>query len=395
MVKYCKNIDISNKNFIEEAIWECLKNRDARDFYRQDIQRVIKEYGTIDKMAEKMSEDIQRRDLNLPPVFDDVRIDRSNKKLREITIEDIWQQFYDYVAAKALAPALTRLGYYQCGCVEGKGQIWGIKHIYGFAQKYRYATHSDIRKCYPSIPQEQLFAFLRRVIKNDDLIWLIETLVTHTMREKTVGISIGSRLSIPLCQLYLSLLYHHMEEFHRIRRGKKKKICEKILIFMDDIYIFANSTSNLHKAEKELTRYCSEELGLGVKETWTMIDLENATLDAMGFRINKGYVKMRRINYLRTKKALNKFRKNPNEKTAMSLISGTTNVKYSDSYRFRKKYQWKSAAKKARRLISHESKVRNKAAGSGNHCGWQYGLLPDSAQRAGSGSEGSGDRRNA
>ena len=90
---------------------------------------------------------------------------------------------------------------------------------------------------------------------------------------------------------------------------------------MDDIYIFANSTSNLHKAEKEMTRYCSEELGLNIKETWTMIDLENATLDAMGFRINKGYVKMRRINYLRTKKALNKFRKNPNEKTLFISIN--------------------------------------------------------------------------
>ena len=378
MKSYCKKIDISDPKFIENAIWDCLTHRDPSDYYRPDIQRVIAQYGTIDKMAEKMSADIKKRVLNLPPTIEDTRIDRSNGKLRQIVIEDIWQQFYDYVAAHGLEPALVRLGYYQCGCVEGKGQIWGVKMLHGFAQKYRYITHSDIRKCYPSIPQDKLFAFIEKFVANKDLIWLIKELVLHTTPRG--GISIGSRLSITLCQLYLSQIYHHMESFSKIRRGKKVPLCRKILIFMDDIYMASSNASDLRKAEKELIRFCEEEIGLEIKPDWTLIDTENATLDAMGFRINKRYIKMRRINYLRTKRSMMKFDKHSTFKNAKTLVTRTTNIKYSDSYHFRKKYHWKKKSREARRMISHEGKIYNKAAESIDNYRWQYRLLPNSTE---------------
>lgn len=391
MISYCKDIDITSVSFIEKAIMDCLLNRDRRDYYRADIQRIIQEYGTIDKMARQMSNDIKRRDLNLPPVIDDQRIDRCNGKLREIKIEDIWQQFYDYVASNALKPALARLGYYQCGCIEGKGQIWGVQMIYGFVQNYRFAIHGDIRKCYPSIPQKKLFAFLRKFVRNKPLIWLIETLVTHTTDK---GISIGSRLSITLCQLYLSQVYHHMQGVYKERRGKRIKLAKKILIFMDDIYLFGNDARDLRKAQKEGCRYCAEELGIEIKPTWTLVDCEHGTLDAMGFRINRKYIKMRRINYLRTKRSLRRFKKRPNPKTAATLMTRKTNIKYSNSYRFRKKYKWKQISKRARRIISNESKVQNKTGDGNGNTRWQYSLLPDRAQRGGSADGRPGDGNN-
>ena len=392
MKSYCQNIDISDRKFIESAIWECLTNRDSNDYYRQDIKRVIAEYGTIDKMAAKMSEGIKNRQLNLPPVIPDTRIDRSNGKVREIVIEDIWQQFYDYVAANALKPTLVRLGYYQCGCVDGKGQIWGIQRLHGFTRKFRYVTHSDIRKCYPSIPQDKLFAFLAKFVRNDDLLWLIRELVTHTT---PTGISIGSRLSITLCQLYLSQLYHHMESCYKIRRGEKKPLIQRILIFMDDIYMVSDNASDLHKAQKEISRYVGEALGIEIKPGWKLVDTKNGTLDAMGFRVNPEYVKMRRVNYLRTKRAMDRFNRKPSMKTAQTLVAYTTCVKYSDSFHFRKKYHWKKTSRKARRLISHESKILNKTAGDKDNYRWQHRLLPNSTQCDGSGSNRPADSGDA
>ena len=378
MKSYCKNIDITDEKFIQEAIWDCLTHRSKRDYGREDIQRVIAEYGTIDVMARKMSQELKEKKLDLRPVRHDIRKDRSNGKLREIDIEDIWQQFYDYVAARALEPALAMLGYYQCGCVEGKGQVWGMQMLHGWTQKYRFFTHSDIRKCYPSIPQRKLSRFLRKHIKNDLLIWLIETLVTHTTKQ---GISIGSRLSIPLCQLYLSQIYHHMtQDFCRYRRGKRIQIIPALLIFMDDIYMASNSTSNLHRGEKELAKYAEAELGICVKPDWVMVDTHEATLDCMGYRTQHDYTKMRRCNYVKTKRALRSFKNNPCMETAQNLTSRTGNVKFTDSYHFRKKYQWKQTAKNARRLISNESKVHRDPEGINDIRGWQYSLLPDSSQ---------------
>ena len=393
MKSYCKNIDITDEKFIEAAIWDCLTHRDRKDFGREDIQRIIAEYGTIDVMARKMSQELKERNLNLPPVRHDIRRDKSNGKLREIDIEDIWQQYYDYVAARALEPALAMLGYYQCGCVEGKGQVWGMQMLHGWTQKYRFFTHSDIRKCYPSIPQQKLFRFLKKHIKNDLLLWLIETLVTHTTK---TGISIGSRLSITLCQLYLSQIYHHItQDFCKYRRGKRIQIIPALLIFMDDIYMASNSTSNLHKGERELARYAQEELGIYVKPDWTMVDTQESTLDCMGFRTQHDYTKMRRQNYEKTKRALRSFKNNPNIGTAQNLTSRTGNVRFTDSYHFRKKYQWKQTARQARRLISNESKIHGKTRTAGNLRGWQYDLLPDRAQSPGSGGQGPGDRGDA
>lgn len=378
MKSYCKNIDITDTDFIESAIWDCLKHRDTKDYSRVDVQRVIKDYRTIDQMAREMSRQLKTHDLYLPPVKRDTRRDKSNGKLRDIDIEDIWQQFFDYVAAHGLDPMLCRLGYYQCGCVDGKGQIWGVQILHGWMQKYRYFTHSDIRKCYPSIPQDRLFAFLEKYVKNDDLLWLIRTLVTHTT---SFGISIGSRLSITLCQLYLSQAYHHMtEEFFKTRRGKRINYIPAMLIFMDDIYMASNSPSNLQKGQKELTRYIRQNLGMEIKPDWTLIDSQTATLDCMGFRTQKDYTKMRRKNYIKTRTAIENFRKHPSMDAAQDLMSRKTNIKYSDSYRFRKKYQWKQTSQKARRLISHESKIHGKTAGADEVRGWQYNLLPDRAQ---------------
>ena len=171
-----------------------------------------------------------------------------------------------------------------------------------------------------------------------------------------------------------------MESFSKIRRGKKIPLCRKILIFMDDIYMASSNASDLRKAEKELIRFCEEEIGLEIKPDWTLIDTENATLDAMGFRINKRYIKMRRINYLRTKRSMMKFDKHSTFKNAKTLVTRTTNIKYSDSYHFRKKYHWKKKSREARRMISHEGKIYNKAAESIDNYRWQYRLLPNSTE---------------
>lgn len=378
MISYCKDIDITDQSFIEDAIWDCLRNRKQKEYYRKDVQRIIAEYGTIDVMAQAMRSELQAHSLNLLPTRRMTRKDKSNGKLRDIDVEDIWQQFFDYVAVHGLKPAMARIGYYQCGCMDNKGQVWGAQMIFGFAQKNKYAVHCDMRKCYPSVPQDRLFAFFRKIIRNKDLVWLIEKLTTHTTLK---GIAIGSRLSITLIQLYLSQLYHHMtEECFKIRRGKRINLIEDIIIFMDDIYLFGNDARNLHMAVREMCRYSLKVLGLEIKDNWTLMDCAHATIDAMGFRVNREYIKMRRINYLKTKKSLKMFRAKPCMETAQELVSRTTNVKYTDSFHFRHKYHWKQHSRNARRLISRESKILNAAGCGCSQKGWQYGLLPDRPQ---------------
>ena len=60
---------------------------------------------------------------------------------------------------------------------------------------------ADIKKCFPSINHGLLMNFLNKRIKNDDLLWLIQTLI-DTFEQ---GLSIGSYLS----QYYAICICHN------------------------------------------------------------------------------------------------------------------------------------------------------------------------------------------
>ena len=66
--------------------------------------------------------------------------------------------------------------------------------------------------------------FLRKHIKNDILLWLIETIINTFDK----GLSIGSYLSQFLCNLYLSQLYHEISHMHKIRKSRRNKTSEYI-----------------------------------------------------------------------------------------------------------------------------------------------------------------------
>ena len=80
--------------------------------------------------------------------------------------------------------------------------------------------------------------FLRKQVKNDDLLYLVETLIASYKQ----GLSIGSYLSQWLCNYYLSFAYHYAQQkLFKVqkRRGQEKRtrLFYKIIFYMDDILI--------------------------------------------------------------------------------------------------------------------------------------------------------------
>ena len=152
--------------------------------------------------------ELSNRELVISPIWYTDKIDASSGKMRRIGIQDIKQQFYDYIAVNAMQDFLRRIGEFQCASIPGRGPIWGMKHLYNWVrgQEGLYVAQLDVRKCFPSIPHDKLFSMLDRYVANDDLIWLIKTLVSTFEH----GLSIGSYLSQYLCNLYMSFLYECM-----------------------------------------------------------------------------------------------------------------------------------------------------------------------------------------
>lgn len=395
-----KDFPLSSIGLLRIAVTDCLNHKKKEDFHRSDVQEILSKYKSVDEICHQMAYELDHHCLYLPPVRFKTIVEwgGTEMKVRVTAIEHIWIQFYDYVAVHVLGALTKRLGFYQCGCIKdrdpgkkGKGQIWGVKQIKNFMMKRhdKYFVKSDVYHCYQSIKKWNMMKFLKRYVKNEEFLWLLDQLLSLS---PDGGLLIGSRLSITLCQLYMSDLYHKMEtEAFKYSKewgdNKNVKLFDKMLIFMDDIYLCGKNCRDLHKAfyiMKEL----AGEMGLTLKPTWTTICTEGSTVNAMGFRTGKkvynkdgrrrtkGFVKMRRRNYVNTKAALRTFKADQTPKNAQKLISHNTDVKWSSSYRFKKKYKWNFYLKKAKEVISNESKIRAESTKGNNDRRWQYYLYP-------------------
>lgn len=234
----------------------------------------------------------------------------------------------------------------------------------------KYFAKLDIRKCYPSIPQNQLIEFLDKHIKNDMLMLLIKELVSSFKQ----GLSIGSFLSQYLCNLYLSQIYHFIGHLHKVRKHKDGtkssiRLVYHRLFYMDDILMIGSSSKDTHKAVKEVIKYC-KSLGLKIKESWfvqkmSFVDrkCDGAFIDMMGFRIYRTYITIRRRVFKRIRRIAMRIWKRIKthqkvlESHARKMISYWGLLKNSNSTKVIQKYHIKDIMKICKKVVKEYDKI--------------------------------------
>ncbi|MGN1382715.1 MAG: RNA-directed DNA polymerase [Eubacterium sp.] len=348
MKRYCKEISITSTEFILDAIEDWRSHRTAKGMRRSDIQRLYRHFQhDEEKIAEELSEEIKNHCLRIAPVRIKQKVDHSNGKLRTLSVESAKQQILDYVCVHGLRPLMKRIGEYQCTCIPGRGPVWGKRQIERWVREsdVNFVCQVDICKNYQSIKPDMMMSFLRKHIKNDDLLWLIEELLR---RNPAGGLPIGSALSVYLDALYLSQAYHYvMEQIPAVKHA---------LFFVDDVAMYCETAEDAYAAGNLLRQYM-ERIGLHLHEGYTVVKAtEKQYQDMLGYRIYKGHSTMRRRDYIKLKSALRRMEKSPDLKNARQLISMNGFIKFSDSYRFRTKYHTKTIMRKARRYVSKYEK---------------------------------------
>lgn len=386
MKKYCKNIDITERELISRAVYRCIDNKYTRSdtlcmFEEYSgvkcelICKLIKEYGKyiVYPLVETVIDGIQQELINKKIVIKQIwyseKVDPSSFKIRRIGIQDIKQQIYDYIAVEGLSPFFCRIGEYQCAAIKGRGQIKGVNIIKRWMRNknIRYAGKADIRKCYESISKRQIMRFLKKHIKNDLLLWLINKLISTF----EFGLSIGSYLSQFLCNLYMSQLYHEISEnMYRVRKhrdgtSERVNLVKHVIFYMDDILILGTNAKDVHKAMSLIIKYADKKMGLEIKPSWTVFmtkieDKKNDVgqfIDMMGFRIYRWHVTIRRRvfkrirrNYMRVRKMIKTHKKIPII-YAKRCISYNGQIKNSDSFKFKRKYHVNEIIKVCKKVV--------------------------------------------
>lgn len=311
MKKKCKHVDITDINFIEKAIYDCLRHKSQKQLEKKDWQSLIKECKSIHGIALLLHDEICNRSLKLEPTRSVEIRDKSNGKQRMLTIEHIKQQLYDYIAVHGLEELYSRYGYYQISVRKHGSPLMAMRYVQGWMndKEIKFVVQMDIRKCYPSITHERMIEWLKRHVQNDDLLWLISSLLETSSN----GLQIGSRLSIELCALYLSDVYHHIERnYYYTRRGKRVRVFKHCIFYLDDVFLFGSNARKMFDAVNDLIKVY-DSIGLEIKPDWKIICLksnrDDTHIDMLGYKVYHNRITMRRRDYIKTKRALQRFKK--------------------------------------------------------------------------------------
>lgn len=198
--------------------------------------------------------------------------------------------------------------------------IKSLKHKPGT----KYCLKLDIQQFYPSINNSILKQQLRRKIKDNDLLWLMDEII-----DSAKGLPIGNYLSQYLANFYLTGFDHWLKE----QKGVKH-----YFRYADDIVILSDSKEFLHQLLADIKEYLYVNLHLHVKKNYQVFPVAARGIDFLGYVFFHTHVLLRKRtkqNYIRM------IRWNYNQQS-YGAYNGW--LKHCNSYNLRQKYEGRIAA---------------------------------------------------
>jgi len=198
-----------------------------------------------------------------------------------------------------------------------------------------YILKCDIRKYFDNIRHDILKQKVRRLIKDKDLLWLVDVIINSIPGVK--GISIGNLTSQWLANYYLSEMDHIIKEKLQIRN---------YIRYMDDFTLIHKNKSYLNYCRQYLKKYLAT-IGLEFNEKTQLFPLKNG-VDFLGYHTyitetGKAIRILRRSSKKRIKRKLRHFEQKYHEgdmdykKLQLCVNSWIGHAKHGNTYNLRQK----------------------------------------------------------
>lgn len=266
-------------------------------------------------------------------------------KVRRIAAADFRDRVVHHAICNVLEPLFERrLIFDSYACRVGKGTHRAIKRLQQFSRKYAYYLKWDIQKYFESIDHEILKRLLRRIIKDKNLLSLLDQIIDHSVPGNLPGkgLPIGNLTSQHFANLYLGELDHFVKDRLKI---------EGYIRYMDDSVALSSDSRQLNQLLREVRNFLHEKLALNLKEKVVQIAPVAEGIPFLGFRIFPDMVRLQRSNLIRWRKKVKirhrLFEKGviSEEKLIASMQSMIAHVAHSNSLTLRRKeleriYRW-------------------------------------------------------
>lgn len=147
-------------------------------------------------------------------------------------------------------------------------------------QGTKYCLKLDVRKFYPSINHKILKQIIRRKIKDNNLLIILDEII-----DSADGVPIGNYLSQFFANLYLSYFDHWIKEELGVKYYFR---------YADDIVILSDSKEELRKILTLMKIYFHNELKLEIKSNYQIFPVDARGIDFAGYVFYHGYTLLRK-----------------------------------------------------------------------------------------------------
>jgi hypothetical protein len=212
---------------------------------------------------------------------------------------------------------------------SGKGIHACSKRTMEFVRRNKYCLKCDISKFYPSIDHEVLYSIISHKIKDKDVLWLLDEIISSVDGGKNCPI--GNYTSQWFGNLYLNELDQRVKHVYRLK---------DYIRYCDDFLLFSNSKEELNTLLVDIEGYVSAHLKMSMSKK----DLFHTSrgVDFVGYRHFNNYILLRKSTAKRVKKrmkqlpALHRAGRMTLEQCVSSIASTEGWMKWANCYNFRK-----------------------------------------------------------
>lgn len=241
----------------------------------------------------------------------------------------------------------------------GYGTHQALKRFTKFARSSKYVLQCDISKYFPSIDHQTLKQIVRRKLKCQDTLWLIDMIIDNSDSQTTIsklsaqpqislaqtrakGLPIGNLTSQFFANFFLNGFDHFVKE---------KLKAKKYLRYVDDFALFSDDYHYLEQAHREIQEYLTT-LYLELHPVKTQLFATKNGANFVGFRILPDRIRVRNDNLRRARKRLKRYEREYEagnlslEQFKQNLQSWKAHLDHGDTYRLQQqifgKYQFLS-----------------------------------------------------
>ena len=134
------------------------------------------------------------------------------------------------------------------------------------------------------------------MFKDDELLWLLDEILDSNPDS---GVPIGNYISQYSGNLYLSDFDHRVKEFYKVKHYFR---------YMDDMVFMAATKEELQDLLYQIKWYLKVELGLNVKESWSLFRIDDRGLDFVGYVFTHDNIRLRKSIALSIKRVSSRIK---------------------------------------------------------------------------------------